>query len=117
MVKHRSHSAAFKHLVAQEYLAGDSVTELANRHGVSRHLVRIWVAKLEAGALDDDVRSAELIEPGFVTDVFSAFYPLAVASPAIRKLRLEEHGLRWRRAPASFRRPAPNSWCSHCQVP
>ena len=47
MVKHRSHSAAFKHLVAQEYLAGDSVTELANRHGVSRHLVRIWVAKLE----------------------------------------------------------------------
>ena len=62
MVKHRSHSAAFKHLVAQEYLAGDSVTELANRHGVSRHLVRIWVAKLEAGALDDDVRSAELIE-------------------------------------------------------
>ena len=28
------------------------------------------------------VRSAELIEPGFVNDVFSAFYPLAAASPA-----------------------------------
>ena len=32
-------------------LAGDSLTELANRHGLSRHLIRIWVAKLEAGAL------------------------------------------------------------------
>lgn len=45
------------------------------------------------------VRSAELTEPGFVHDRFSAFYPLAVASPVIRALALEVHGLRWRRAP------------------
>src|SRR6266576_914032 len=44
------------------------------------------------------VRSGELVEPGFTSDLFSAFYPLAVASPAIRALRLEEHGLRWRRS-------------------
>jgi transposase len=62
MVKHRSHSAIFKHLVAQEYLSGESLTELSNRHGVSRDLIRVWVAKLEAGALDDDVRTAELVE-------------------------------------------------------
>ncbi len=45
------------------------------------------------------VRSAEVTRPGFVTDLFSAFYPLAAASPVIRGLHLEEHGLRWRSAP------------------
>lgn len=45
------------------------------------------------------VRSAEVIEPGFVTDLFSAFYPLAAASSVIRGLELERHGLRWVQAP------------------
>jgi phytoene dehydrogenase-like protein len=45
------------------------------------------------------VRSAEVVSPGFVTDLFSAFYPLAAASPVIRDLHLEHHGLVWRRAP------------------
>jgi phytoene dehydrogenase-like protein len=45
------------------------------------------------------VRSAEVAAPGFVTDLFSAFYPLAAASPVIRDLDLGSHGLVWRRAP------------------
>ena len=45
------------------------------------------------------VRSAEVTGPGYVTDLFSAFYPLAAASPVIRDLHLETHGLRWCRAP------------------
>jgi phytoene dehydrogenase-like protein len=45
------------------------------------------------------VRSAELTVPGFRHDVFSAFYPLAAASPAISALHLEDDGLVWRRAP------------------
>ena len=45
------------------------------------------------------VRSAEVITPGFVTDLFSAFYPLAAASPVIRDLDLGSHGLVWRRSP------------------
>ncbi|MFP5416231.1 MAG: phytoene desaturase family protein [Actinomycetes bacterium] len=45
------------------------------------------------------VRSAEVTAPGFSTDLFSAFYPLAAASPVIRGLRLEEHGLEWVHAP------------------
>lgn len=47
------------------------------------------------------VRSAELI-PGFRSDLFSAFYPLAAASPAIRALDLASHGLRWSRAPLAL---------------
>ena len=45
------------------------------------------------------VRSAEVTSPGWVSDLFSAFYPLAAASPIIRDLHLEQHGLVWRRAP------------------
>jgi phytoene dehydrogenase-like protein len=57
------------------------------------------------------VASAEDVHPGFVHDTFSAFYPLAAASATIRSLRLEEHGLRWRHAPAVLGHPfADGSW-------
>ncbi|MGN6251759.1 MAG: phytoene desaturase family protein [Marmoricola sp.] len=46
------------------------------------------------------VRSAEVTEPGFLSDLFSAFYPLAAGSPVIRDLELEKHGLEWCHAPA-----------------
>ena len=45
------------------------------------------------------MKSAELV-PGYVSDLYSAFYPLSVASPALRELGLEDHGLRWAHAPA-----------------
>ncbi|HEX6887374.1 MAG TPA: NAD(P)/FAD-dependent oxidoreductase [Candidatus Nanopelagicales bacterium] len=46
------------------------------------------------------VRSAAVTAPGFVTDLFSSFYPLTAASPAVSSLDLPAHGLVWRRAPA-----------------
>jgi len=46
------------------------------------------------------VRSGEVTAPGYTTDLFSAFYPLAAASPLIRDLELGRHGLEWVRAPA-----------------
>jgi phytoene dehydrogenase-like protein len=46
------------------------------------------------------VRSADDVHAGFVHDTFSAFYPLAEASPTIRSFQLERHGLQWRHAPA-----------------
>src|SRR4051794_3636525 len=52
------------------------------------------------------VRSGELTLPGYVHDRFSAFYPLGVASPHIRALRLDEHGLRWRRSPVAVAHPS-----------
>ena len=57
------------------------------------------------------VRSAELTEPGFVHDVFSAFYPLAEASPIIRGFGLENYGLSWRRAPTVLAHPRPDGSC------
>ena len=52
------------------------------------------------------VRSAELTEPGFVHDLFSAFYPLAAASPAITTLELERWGLRWCHGPLVLAHPS-----------
>jgi len=46
------------------------------------------------------VRSDRELHPDFISDTFSAFYPLGFASRVIKGLRLEEYGLRWRHAPA-----------------
>lgn len=54
------------------------------------------------------VRSGALGTAGYVHDWFSAFYPLAVASPAMQALDLESHGLRWRRMPLAVAHPTPD---------
>ena len=41
------------------------------------------------------VRTAEVTAPGFRSDMFSAFYPLAAASSVIKDLDLTDHGLTW----------------------
>ena len=48
------------------------------------------------------VKTAEVTVPGFRHDLFSAFYPLAAASPALAGLELERHGLVWCRAPVTL---------------
>src|SRR3954451_9534531 len=58
------------------------------------------------------VRTAELTLPGFRHDVYSAFFPFAAASPAIARLDLERHGLRWRRAPLGVAHPALDGTCA-----
>ena len=62
MTKHRSHSAVFKRQVAEEFIAGETLHGLSQRHDISRQLIRIWVGKFEAGALDEDVQAADLIQ-------------------------------------------------------
>ncbi|HEX2849196.1 MAG TPA: NAD(P)/FAD-dependent oxidoreductase [Acidimicrobiales bacterium] len=59
------------------------------------------------------VKSKELVEPGFVNDEFSAFYPLAAASKVIGGLHLEDHGLRWRRAPLVLAHPSSDGSCPY----
>jgi phytoene dehydrogenase-like protein len=58
------------------------------------------------------VRSGELTEPGFVHDCFSSFYPLAAASPALRGLELERHGLEWCHAPLALAHPCGDGSCA-----
>ena len=48
--------------MAQEFLGGETLYGLARRHDVSRNLIRIWVAKYEAGAFDDEVQAADLLQ-------------------------------------------------------
>lgn len=54
------------------------------------------------------VRSAETVGPGFVVDLFSAFYPLGVSSPVLAELDLQAHGLLWCDAPAVLAHPTPD---------
>lgn len=57
------------------------------------------------------VRSDRDVHPDYVHDTFSAFYPLAVASPGLRDLDLERHGLTWSHAPAVLGHPfTDGSW-------
>jgi phytoene dehydrogenase-like protein len=65
-----------------------------------------------AGEPGGAVRTAELIEPGFHSDLFSSFYPLGAASPILRGLRLERHGLRWVHAPAVLAHVLPDDRCA-----
>ncbi|MCW2898897.1 MAG: NAD(P)/FAD-dependent oxidoreductase [Streptosporangiaceae bacterium] len=58
------------------------------------------------------VRSDHGAHPDYVSDVCSAFYPFGVASPAMRRLELERHGLRWRHAPAVLAHPTPDGRCA-----
>ena len=57
--QHRSHSVAFKRQVAEEFLAGETLHGLAKRHDLCRNLIRVWVAKYEAGAFDEDAGAAQ----------------------------------------------------------
>src|SRR5262249_27775614 len=61
MAKHHTYSIEFRRQVAQEYIAGETLHTLAKRHDLSRNLIRIWVAKYEAGIFEDDARAADLL--------------------------------------------------------
>lgn len=58
------------------------------------------------------VKSSELVEPGFVSDEFSAFYPLAAASPVVRGFELERWGLEWSHGPLALAHPAADGSCA-----
>ena len=76
--------------------AGPNGLVAANALGDAGWDVLLLEAQPEVGGA---VRSAQVTAPGFVSDLFSAFYPLAAASPVIRDLDLGAHGLVWSHAP------------------
>ena len=64
MARYRSYSIEFKRQIAGEYLGGDvSMHGLAKRHRISRQLIRLWVAKYEAGEFSEEAAmAASLLE-------------------------------------------------------
>jgi phytoene dehydrogenase-like protein len=58
------------------------------------------------------VRSGEVTEPGFVHDLYSAFYPLTLASRYVRSLELESYGLNWLSARGVVAHPHPDGRCA-----
>ena len=67
------------------------------------------VAVFEANeTIGGGVRSAQLTLPGFVHDLCSAVYPLAIGSPFFRALPLAQHGLEWIEPPAALAHPFDN---------
>ena len=58
---HRSHRTEFKQQVVAEYHSGEALHALGRRHDSSRNLIRMWIEKTEAGALNEDVAAAELL--------------------------------------------------------
>lgn len=58
------------------------------------------------------VRHDRGVDPDFVNDLFSSFFPLAAASPVMSALRLEEYGLRWSHAPHVLAHPLTDGRCA-----
>ena len=88
----------------------DAVVVGAGPNGLAAAIVLaragLSVRVLEAAdTVGGGVRSAELTLPGFVHDVCSAIHPLAVASPFLRTLPLEEHGVELIDPPAALAHP------------
>lgn len=77
--------------------AGHNGLVAANVLADAGHRVLVVEAASHAGGA---VHSDQGLRAGFVTDWFSAFYPVAAASPALTRLRLDRWGLTWRHAPA-----------------
>jgi len=77
--------------------AGPNGLVAANRLADAGWETLLLEAQPEVGGA---VRSDRELHPDFISDTFSAFYPLGYASRVIKGLHLEEYGLRWRHAPA-----------------
>ncbi|WP_078879290.1 phytoene desaturase family protein [Streptomyces sp. NRRL B-24720] len=71
--------------------------------------VEVFEAQSEPGGA---VRSDRAVHPDYVTDIFSAFYPLAAASPVLSRLDLGRDGLRWVHAPHVLAHPLLDGRCA-----
>nr|WSX53427.1 NAD(P)/FAD-dependent oxidoreductase [Streptomyces sp. NBC_00974] len=71
--------------------------------------VEVLEAQEEPGGA---VKSDRGVHPDYVSDLFSAFYPLAAASPVLARLDLAAEGLRWSHAPAVLAHPLLDGRCA-----
>src|SRR3954447_22082235 len=66
----------------------------------------------EQDRLGGAVYSDRSLHPDFVTDWFSAFYPLGAASPIMARLDLDRSGLEWPQPPAVLAHVLPDDRCA-----
>jgi phytoene dehydrogenase-like protein len=109
VVDHWIAGPAIRWEVSMSTMTTDAVVIGGGHHGLVAAAVLAdagWdVCVLEsADMVGGAIRSAELF-PGYVADMFSAFYPLSAASPVLHALELEHHGLRWTHAPSVLAHP------------
>jgi phytoene dehydrogenase-like protein len=71
--------------------------------------VEVLEAQHEPGGA---VRSDRGVHPEYVSDLFSAFYPLVAASPVLKGLELAAYGLRWSHAPRVLAHPLLDGRCA-----
>ncbi|MFJ6514095.1 phytoene desaturase family protein [Streptomyces sp. NPDC091406] len=89
--------------------AGPNGLVAANLLAAEGWSVEVLEAQPEPGGA---VRSDRGVHPDYVSDLFSAFYPLAAASPVLGGLDLQEEGLEWSRAPRVLAHPLPDGRCA-----
>lgn len=75
-------------------VVGSGPNGLAAAIALARAGVKVELLE-SAKTIGGAVRSAELTLPGFMHDVCSSVYPMAVGSPFFRSLPLHEYGLQW----------------------
>ncbi|MGW8885892.1 phytoene desaturase family protein [Streptomyces sp. NPDC055749] len=89
--------------------AGPNGLVAANLLAAAGWTVEVLEAQPEPGGA---VRSDRGVHPDYVSDLFSAFYPLAAASPVLAGLDLQDEGLSWSRAPRVLAHPLPDGRCA-----
>ncbi|MFD4035261.1 phytoene desaturase family protein [Streptomyces sp. NPDC058637] len=89
--------------------AGPNGLVAANLLAAAGWSVEVLEAQREPGGA---VRSDRGVHPDYVSDLFSAFYPLAAASPVLGGLELQEEGLSWSHAPRVLAHPLPDGRCA-----
>jgi phytoene dehydrogenase-like protein len=80
--------------VTDAIVVGSGPNGLAAAVTLARAGVNVTVVEA-ADRIGGGTRTTELTVPGLLHDECSAFHPLGVASPFLRSLNLQEHGLEW----------------------
>jgi transposase-like protein len=57
-------------------VGGESLNGLSKRHGICRHLIRVWVAKHETGAIGAEGQAADLHVRGFGPSASHKVWPM-----------------------------------------
>ncbi len=93
-----------------KHLAYDAVVVGAGPNGLAAGIEMARAGRhtllIEAGdSIGGAARSEQLTLPGFVHDIGAAITPLAIASPFMQRLPLQEFGVEWIRPPVAVAHP------------